>query len=125
MNSSRMRFLSGVRDILSCKDQQHFAIFCNRARKEQGKGGRRLGASAPDESAARIAWRGKRGGNVMKVSIRPSRVTLMIGSASAALMLGFARSEEHTSELQSLMRISYAVFCLKKKNKRTKINTNT
>src|SRR3546814_7364311 len=31
---------------------------------------------------------------------------------------GFAlRSEEHTSELQSLMRISYAVFCLKKKNK--------
>src|SRR3546814_14207520 len=27
---------------------------------------------------------------------------------------GFARSEEHTSELQSLMRISYAVFCLKK-----------
>src|SRR3546814_5735054 len=30
-----------------------------------------------------------------------------------------ARSEEHTSELQSLMRISYAVFCLKKKNKPT------
>src|SRR3546814_7596545 len=29
------------------------------------------------------------------------------------------RSEEHTSELQSLMRISYAVFCLKKKNKRS------
>src|SRR3546814_7209672 len=30
------------------------------------------------------------------------------------------RSEEHTSELQSLMRISYAVFCLKKKNKKRK-----
>src|SRR3546814_4437321 len=30
-----------------------------------------------------------------------------------------ARSEEHTSELQSLMRISYAVFCLKKKNNET------
>src|SRR3546814_9988555 len=30
---------------------------------------------------------------------------------------GVIRSEEHTSELQSLMRISYAVFCLKKKNK--------
>src|SRR3546814_10862901 len=29
------------------------------------------------------------------------------------------RSEEHTSELQSLMRISYAVFCLKKKNRKT------
>src|SRR3546814_8371027 len=31
------------------------------------------------------------------------------------LLLGTRRSEEHTSELQSLMRISYAVFCLKKK----------
>src|SRR3546814_8702431 len=30
---------------------------------------------------------------------------------------GYDRSEEHTSELQSLMRISYAVFCLKKKKK--------
>src|SRR3546814_5247251 len=33
------------------------------------------------------------------------------------------RSEEHTSELQSLMRISYAVFCLKKKKKPTTTNT--
>src|SRR3546814_6316356 len=32
------------------------------------------------------------------------------------------RSEEHTSELQSLMRISYAVFCLKKKNNETTNN---
>src|SRR3546814_6331192 len=32
------------------------------------------------------------------------------------------RSEEHTSELQSLMRISYAVFCLKKKKYKTKKN---
>src|SRR3546814_5319046 len=32
---------------------------------------------------------------------------------------GLERSEEHTSELQSLMRISYAVFCLKKKKKKT------
>src|SRR3546814_2623604 len=39
----------------------------------------------------------------------------------------FGRSEEHTSELQSLMRISYAVFCLKKKNtqqNKTKTYTN-
>src|SRR3546814_8113571 len=34
--------------------------------------------------------------------------------------IGQLRSEEHTSELQSLMRISYAVFCLKKKHKREK-----
>src|SRR3546814_4561183 len=41
---------------------------------------------------------------------------LLFGSESAGV-----RSEEHTSELQSLMRISYAVFCLKKK----KIKRNT
>src|SRR3546814_1619831 len=35
--------------------------------------------------------------------------------AIAAAIAGRSRSEEHTSELQSLMRISYAVFCLKKK----------
>src|SRR3546814_3974289 len=35
-------------------------------------------------------------------------------------VVGGGRSEEHTSELQSLMRISYAVFCLKKKKKKTK-----
>src|SRR3546814_20159119 len=34
--------------------------------------------------------------------------------------IGRLRSDEHTSELQSLMRISYAVFCLKKKNNKTK-----
>src|SRR3546814_4176089 len=36
--------------------------------------------------------------------------------AGGAGIAGLDRSEEHTSELQSLMRISYAVFCLKKKN---------
>src|SRR3546814_10019589 len=41
-------------------------------------------------------------------------------AADAAKALDTARSEEHTSELQSLMRISYAVFCLKKK--KTTIN---
>src|SRR3546814_5924224 len=37
----------------------------------------------------------------------------------------FSRSEEHTSELQSLMRISYAVFCLKKKTNTTHNHINT
>src|SRR3546814_9161892 len=37
-------------------------------------------------------------------------------AAAVAMPIAFARSEEHTSELQSLMRISYAVFCLKQKN---------
>src|SRR3546814_4486180 len=39
------------------------------------------------------------------------------GSSSILIAGSLYRSEEHTSELQSLMRISYAVFCLKKKKK--------
>src|SRR3546814_940794 len=39
--------------------------------------------------------------------------------ATEAMLMGLRRSEEHTSELQSLMRSSYAVFCLKKKHIKT------
>src|SRR3546814_3074650 len=43
--------------------------------------------------------------------------------ATGKIIQGFnSRSEEHTSELQSLMRISYAVFCLKKKKETNKQN---
>src|SRR3546814_13050650 len=54
-------------------------------------------------------------------SMPPGRVQGQIGSpefggARPCRHLPALRSEEHTSELQSLMRISYAVFCLKKKN---------
>src|SRR3546814_4391029 len=41
--------------------------------------------------------------------------TIVVYSSDNGFFLGHHRSEEHTSELQSLMRISYAVFCLKKK----------
>src|SRR3546814_8820880 len=46
------------------------------------------------------------------------------GKQCTRLAMTWSRSEEHTSELQSLMRISYAVFCLKKKNniKRNTVN---
>src|SRR3546814_1595178 len=43
--------------------------------------------------------------------------------SSATVTVTSSRSEEHTSELQSLMRISYAVFCLKKKKKKKKNQT--
>src|SRR3546814_5192034 len=45
------------------------------------------------------------------------------GGAGGAGEHTIRRSEEHTSELQSLMRISYAVFCLKKKKNKTHYNT--
>src|SRR3546814_2032735 len=41
--------------------------------------------------------------------------TIGMGESNRRRITGMERSEEHTSELQSLMRISYAVFCLKKK----------
>src|SRR3546814_6327430 len=50
----------------------------------------------------------------------------ILSYATAGLLIGLAgwavanRSEEHTSELQSLMRISYAVFCLKPKRQKTR-----
>src|SRR3546814_7148743 len=49
----------------------------------------------------------------------------VLGCVSGADMgaMGLHRSEEHTSELQSLMRISYAVFCLKKKKQHKTQNT--
>src|SRR3546814_1575464 len=48
---------------------------------------------------------------------------MRIGQAARIDRIG-VRSEEHTSELQSLMRISYAVFCLKKKKNKTADTTN-
>src|SRR3546814_943132 len=51
------------------------------------------------------------------------RITVVFSRrAEAKPSLRRSRSEEHTSELQSLMRISYAVFCLKKKNENLKTN---
>src|SRR3546814_3938353 len=46
----------------------------------------------------------------------PHGSAALVAGQPRELELRQARSEEHTSELQSLMRISYAVFCLKKKN---------
>src|SRR3546814_7334357 len=46
---------------------------------------------------------------------RPPEIGSSLDAAKLSSMSQFGRSEEHTSELQSLMRISYAVFCLKKK----------
>src|SRR3546814_1887995 len=57
---------------------------------------------------------------------KPPPIPAQVVSASGTVLmtrddiLDGQRSEEHTSELQSLMRISYAVFCLKKKNKQNK-----
>src|SRR3546814_2862854 len=59
-----------------------------------------------------------------RAALRLSRgATGCAGRRVARLWRRSRRSEEHTSELQSLMRISYAVFCLKKKTKLKYTNT--
>src|SRR3546814_5957094 len=70
------------------------------SRRGRGRSGGRAG-SGPRRSGG---WSGGRRGSNRR--LRSSRY----------------RSEEHTSELQSLMRISYAVFCLNKKNQHNKEN---
>src|SRR3546814_4489135 len=71
-----------------------------------------------------ILWRGE-----VPVRLTEAEASLMRAFALAPgvtfsredLVDGNARSEEHTSELQSLMRISYAVFCLKKKKRKVHV----
>src|SRR3546814_14767028 len=60
------------------------------------------------------------GGVSLKVSTIVEGGCVAGASFRDVLLLLAKRSEEHTSELQSLMRISYAVFCLKKKKQRNK-----
>src|SRR3546814_7380978 len=67
------------------------------------------GAAAP-----RASWLQPSGENNFPAAARLPR------AANSFRLPALHRSEEHTSELQSLMRISYAVFCLKKKKKNTK-----
>src|SRR3546814_10629361 len=85
-----------------------------RAKTDPWEANARLIAAAPDLlEALQLVWD--------TYGMDPSRRNLLIGIALAgASGIAFTRSEEHTSELQSLMRISYAVFCLKKKTTNNK-----
>src|SRR3546814_9692069 len=71
-------------------------------------GGATLAAPAFAQQAPTINWR-------LASSFPRSADAIYSGGENVAKYISEARSEEHTSELQSLMRISYAVFCLKKK----------
>src|SRR3546814_7785951 len=80
--------------------------------------------NAPRIIGARAPWRSNHLPVGMAVTAATTRLTERAIEISAddqprSSVIGLMnRSEEHTSELQSLMRISYAVFCLKKKKKR-------
>src|SRR3546814_5250124 len=76
----------------------------------------RQGASAGHSSAM------AQSSNAVAALSRPALRVSPCGPVAASTRL---RSEEHTSELQSLMRISYAVFCLKKKKNKKIESSNT
>src|SRR3546814_1530770 len=90
-----------------------FAMLCAARERHQRD---MLGRKLPAETSARM----RRGGLFLLLLAYPV-AGLALGWGYGAiewfgqLSGGALRSEEHTSELQSLMRISYAVFCLKKK----------
>src|SRR3546814_3820506 len=70
--------------------------------------------SSPLAMAARAATDETRGVHLLALGWQAIWVALVIILSVRLFRAGVLRSEEHTSELQSLMRISYAVFCLKK-----------
>src|SRR3546814_1931523 len=81
------------------------------------------GFGLPGRSCAAWVWfRAVLVGNGDAGQLGRLAVGFSLGVQPAAFPPALSRSEEHTSELQSLMRISYAVFCLKKK---TNILINT
>src|SRR3546814_1116630 len=105
-----------VRHLLEAKNPEVFAIGPDvpvidavRLMAEKGigavlvmQGGRLAGILSERDYARKVVLQGRASSNTLVRDIMTADV----------------RSEEHTSELQSLMRISYAVFCLKKKKKK-------
>src|SRR3546814_3997338 len=101
--------LSSVREIAPESPQDAFIILCLQIQLELGK-----------KLAGRERAKNKRLSKRYGTRLSGGLFNFLSGDQQAEIASEPAsqnRSEEHTSELQSLMRISYAVFCLKKKNK--------
>src|SRR3546814_6629719 len=91
----------------NCDLLEQMALYEKHLSRVADHTGRQLGASLLRDAQARI--------------IMLERIVDRYGDKARMAW----RSEEHTSELQSLMRISYAVFCLKKKKTQTLLNITT
>src|SRR3546814_6353766 len=103
---------------LSCAAAANGAAASNRGRRcLSSMGDPHVGAGAETDTGRNGRPAGAQG-SAGDAWARRAAMCLGGGFQPRSFWMG-ARSEEHTSELQSLMRISYAVFCLKKKNNST------
>src|SRR3546814_6351543 len=124
-----MRISDWSSDVCSSDLFVHRAAWRHRAahRLPAGTVGRHgrlcLGAAAGDQRTASGPWscgaHRSRTVHDADTGARYAAAAAGIARNGQSRRAGSGRSEEHTSELQSLMRISYAVFCLKKKKKQT------
>src|SRR3546814_4760635 len=109
----RVRVRSGARDAARGGEGRHplpgGGLLSARGRSGRGPAAERPSQPLPDQGRG---WLLQRQGRQRDTGER----RLALPRPAARRRPGEGRSEEHTSELQSLMRISYAVFCLKKKN---------
>src|SRR3546814_2266857 len=104
------------------RDEQHLFQIAQRICNQVG---RRVDQTTP-LADARLKDGSRVNVIVPPLSLRGTAISIRKFSAKPiTLDMLCQRSEEHTSELQSLMRISYAVFCLKKKTQITKTLKNT
>src|SRR3546814_1652019 len=100
-------------------------LFRSRRRRSEPRRGR-LGDTPAHQALRALDLAGRGADGTGRLRHRAGQA-LPCQAGAASSREGTGRSEEHTSELQSLMRISYAVFCLKKKKTKivTPIITNT
>src|SRR3546814_8357942 len=119
----RIKHVTAIKPLLKPDDRRQH-VFAEAAALSARSGGEGAPVAVPDivRALALAADPPKRSGSPKKsgmaqvVSSETGKAVLRIEGTDRKGIRLTLRSEEHTSELQSLMRISYAVFCLKKKN---------
>src|SRR3546814_3816125 len=100
-----------------------YTTLCRSADDRRAAGDRQCDRGRDGDSVAANAGRSRRAGGAQTGMI--GRILKIAIGAVVLVAAGVFRSEEHTSELQSLMRNSYAVFCLKKNKKNTTKRSNS